>query len=188
MVDALNNWWKDVGFNVVIVNMLSRAKHCHCLSLIMSIQPLEETPNFLSPCSLHARETEVRFGSYNKLYFAFTIPLSSFLVLNLKSIVFINTCMTCMVLELACNSCPGICIKGVCKAGIQSQGTSYPWRNGHWWAQIGTFFVMLLIVYIKKNISQRGKTDEILKWCAAIFTRFQLVRRVLFFSRILLHG
>lgn len=150
MVDALNNWWKDVGFNVVIVNMLSRAKHCHCLSLIMSIQPLEETPNFLSPCSLHARETEVRFGSYNKLYFAFTIPLSSFLVLNLKSIVFINTCMTCMVLELACNSCPGICIKGVCKAGIQSEGTSCPWRNGHWWAQIGTFFVMLLIVYVKK--------------------------------------
>ena len=146
------------------------------------------SPNFLSPCSLHARETEVRFGSYNKLYFAFTIPLSSFLVLNLNSIVFINTCMTCMVLELACNSCPGICIKGVCKAGIQSQGTSYPWRNGHWWAQIGIFFVMLLIVYIKKNISQRGKTDEILKWCAAIFTRFQLVRRVLFFSRILLHG
>lgn len=108
------------------------------------------SPNFLSPCSLHARETEVRFGSYNKLYFAFTIPLSSFLVLNLKSIVFINTCMTCMVLELVCNSCPGICIKGVCKAGIQSQGTSCPWRNGHWWAQIGTFFVMLLIVYVKK--------------------------------------
>ena len=101
-------------------------------------------------CPLVPFTLEVRFRSYNKLYFAFTIPLSSFLVLNLNSIVFINTCMTCMVLELACNSCPGICIKGVCKAGIQSQGTSYPWRNGHWWAQIGTFFVMLLIVYIKK--------------------------------------
>ena len=42
----------------------------------------------------------------------------------------------------------------------------------------------------EKNTSQGGKADEILKWCAAIFTRFQLeeVRRVLFFSCILLHG
>lgn len=33
----------------------------------------------------------------------------------------------------------------------------------------------------EKNTSQGGKADEILKWCAAIFTRFQLVRRVLIF-------